>query len=67
MLIMELDSLNDKYYLETMAACSTLVDLKVAVVKHDIVLDSKIEEFTRNIGALDGNCEVLKNENHSIE
>ncbi len=60
---MELDSLNDKFYIETMATCSTLVDLKVAVVQHDIVLDNKIEEFTRNIGGLDGNCEVLKNEN----
>lgn len=61
--MMELDSLNDKFYIETLATCTSLVDLKVAVVKHDIVLDNKIEEFRRNIGALDGNCEVLKNEN----
>ncbi len=63
MLLMELDSLNEKYYIETMSTCQSLVDLKVAVVKHDIVLDNKIDELRRNIGALDGNCEVLKNEN----
>jgi hypothetical protein len=46
-----------------MKACQNLVDVKVALHRHDKVLDDKIESFKTRLGALDGNCEALKAEN----
>lgn len=49
-----------------MTAAQNLVDLRVAVTKHDVILDEKISEITQGIGAIDNNCEQLQQENQAL-
>jgi hypothetical protein len=46
-----LDQLNDKYFNEAVSSFRNLVDLKVALTKHDQVLDSQIEDLKTNTNA----------------
>ena len=50
-----------------MTAANALVDLKVAVHKHDQILDDKIDDYKARLGELDGNCEALKAESIQLE
>lgn len=61
------EAYNDKYYAETITAANALVDMKVALHKHDRILDDKIDDYKARLGELDGNCDALKAESASIE
>jgi len=62
-LIFEVDTFNEQYHREALKTTTNLVDLKVAIHKHDHVLDSKLEDFRSQVGTLSGNNEALRNEN----
>jgi len=60
------ESLNDQYHREALKTVGNLIDLKVAIHKHDHVLDDKIDDFRSQVGTLSGNIEALKNENDHL-
>lgn len=43
-----------------------LVDVKRALHQHDMILDDKIDKFTKNLGQIDGNVQALEGENSNI-
>jgi uncharacterized coiled-coil DUF342 family protein len=49
-----------------MTAAQNFVDLRVAVTRHDEILDSKISEVTQHLGAIDNNCEQIQKENEAL-
>lgn len=68
-LMSDLDSLNDKYFQQVSSAVNNLIDLKVALNEHDVVLDDQIDDFKSRIvslpltnffqGAADGNIQAM--------
>ena len=46
--------MNNRIHNANKQLVATLVDVKLAVHKHDKVLDDKIEDFKGRIGAIDG-------------
>lgn len=53
MVIEELDTFNQKYFEEVVQSVNALVDLKVAVHRHDAVLDDKIDGLKVLLGVFD--------------
>ena len=53
MVIAEFDAINQKYFEEAIQSVNCLVDLKVAVHRHDAVLDDKIDALKVRLGVFD--------------
>ena len=45
MVIGDLEDINNKYHAEAVKTVNSLIDMKIAIHKHDKVLTDKIEEF----------------------
>ena len=63
----EFQELNDKYYEQVKTSVNALVDCKVAVHKHDKILDDQIDEYRAKIGEIEGNISALQEENEALE
>ena len=63
MLEQEIDDVNEKYFTEVTKGVNALVDTKVAIHKHDKVLDDQIDDFKERIGKIESNIDVLQQEN----
>lgn len=44
-----------------------MIDLKIAIHRHDKILDDKIDEVSARLGGLDANNEALRSQNEKIE
>ena len=62
----ELSTLNDKYFEEVKKGVNALVDTKVAVHKHDKVLDDQIDDFKERLGTIESNIEALQQDNERM-
>lgn len=58
-LMQQIDEHNEKYFEAVKTSVNNLVDLKVGLVKHDIILDDKIDHFKMQLGQIDGNNQSL--------
>lgn len=50
-----------------MKSVGSLIDLKIAIHRHDKILDDKIDEVSARLGGLDANNEALRSQNEKIE
>ena len=60
-------TLNDKYFEEVKKGVNALVDTKVAVHKHDKILDDQIDEFKARLGTIESNIETLQQDNDRMQ
>jgi hypothetical protein len=61
------EQFNDKYFREMSQACQAMVDVKVALCKHDQVLDAKISDFNGRVANIDSVMDGMRQENAKIE
>jgi len=66
-LISELETINEKHYEAARSTVNNLVDVKVALHRHDKILDDQIEDFTARIGIADGNINALTQQNGKLQ
>lgn len=67
MVIAEFEAHNQKYFEEAIQSVNALVDLKVAVHRHDAVLDDKIDKLKVCLGVFDSENQILAGENKTQE
>jgi len=53
MVITEFESFNQKFFEEAITSVNVLVDLKVAVHRHDAILDDKTDSLKVRLGVFD--------------
>ena len=55
--------MNQKFFEEAVVSVNSLVDLKVAVHRHDAVVDDKTDETKVQLGLLDSENQIIRGEN----
>jgi len=59
MVISEVETINQNYFDEVTKSVNALVDLKVAVHRHDAVLDDKIDMLKVRLGVFSSENQLL--------
>ena len=57
--------MNQKFFEEAVVSVNALVDLKVAVHRHDAVVDDKTDETKVQLGLLDSDNQIIRGENQT--
>lgn len=57
--------MNQKFFEEAVVSVNALVDLKVAVHRHDAVVDDKTDETKVQLGLLDSENQIIRGENQT--